>query len=181
MSGSESFGERWSRRKVAQRRGVELAEPVPIEAAPLAVEAPMLVVAPIEEPATVPAADPPPTLADVARLTPAADFRRFVAPDVDSQVKNAALKTLFSDPHFNVMDGLDTYIDDYGRPDPLPLDMLRKMAQSKFLGLFTDEDDDETKAEAPAHENADLQLQPDDAAGCAEPGAGPGEDARRQP
>ena len=31
------------------------------------------------------------------------------------------MKKLFSDPHFNVMDGLDTYIDDYGKPDPLPL------------------------------------------------------------
>ena len=31
------------------------------------------------------------------------------------------MKKLFSDPHFNVMDGLDTYIDDYGKPDPIPL------------------------------------------------------------
>ena len=30
------------------------------------------------------------------------------------------MKKLFSDPHFNVMDGLDTYIDDYGKPDPIP-------------------------------------------------------------
>jgi hypothetical protein len=33
-------------------------------------------------------------------------------------VRNAALKKLFTDPHFNVMDGLDVYIDDYGKPDP---------------------------------------------------------------
>ena len=59
-------------------------------------------------------------------------------------MKNAALKKLFTDPHFNVMDGLDTYIDDYGKPDPLPAGMLRKMAQSQLLGLFADED----KAEA---------------------------------
>ena len=40
------------------------------------------------------------------------------------------MKKLFSDPHFNVMDGLDTYIDDYGKPDPIPLSMLRRMNQS---------------------------------------------------
>ena len=104
---------------------------------------------------------PPPTLDDVAALTREADFSRFVAADVDPGVKNAALKKLFSDPHYNVMDGLDTYIADYNKPDPLPASMLRKMAQSKFLGLFRDEED--------ADENADLRLQPDDAAG--RPGA----------
>jgi hypothetical protein len=61
-----------------------------------------------------------------------------VASDVQPEVKNAALKKLFSDPHYNVMDGLDTYIDDYSQPDPLPPGMLEKMAQSAFLGLFTE-------------------------------------------
>ena len=46
------------------------------------------------------------------------------------------MKKLFSDPHFNVMDGLDTYIDDYGKPDPIPPEMLRRMTQSALLGLF---------------------------------------------
>jgi hypothetical protein len=40
------------------------------------------------------------------------------------------MKKLFSDPHFNVMDGLDSYIADYGKPDPIPLSMLRLMNQS---------------------------------------------------
>ena len=44
---------------------------------------------------------------------------------------NAALKKLFSDPHFNVMDGLDTYIDDYGKPDPIPPSMLRAHSQNR--------------------------------------------------
>ena len=38
-------------------------------------------------------------------------------------------KTLFQDPHYNVMDGLDTYIDDYSKPDPLPEGWLEKMNQ----------------------------------------------------
>jgi hypothetical protein len=122
----------------------------------------------------------PPTLADVAELTPASDYTRFVARDVDPSVKNAALKKLFADPQFNVMDGLDTYIDDYGKPDPLPEGMLRKMAQAKFLGLFTDEDDDAgepSPAPSPteSNEDTDLRLQPHDAAGRAgpEPGTEP--------
>ena len=49
------------------------------------------------------------------------------------------MKKLFSDPHFNVMDGLDTYIDDYGKADPIPLSMLRRMNQSAVLGLFAEE------------------------------------------
>ena len=81
-----------------------------------------------------------PTLADVAALSAQSDYARFVAEGVAPEVKNAALKKLFTDPHFNVMDGLDTYIDDYGKPDPLPAGMLRKMAQSQLLGLFDDED-----------------------------------------
>ena len=50
------------------------------------------------------------------RPTSAASCARDVAPDV----KNAAMKKLFADPHFNVMDGMDTYIDDYSKPDPIP-------------------------------------------------------------
>ena len=82
---------------------------------------------------------PAPTLEDVQALTPESDFKPFMARDVDPQVKNAAMKKLFSDPHFNVMDGLDTYIDDYSQPDPLPDSMLRQMVSAKFLNLFDDE------------------------------------------
>jgi len=52
------------------------------------------------------------------------------------------LKKLFTDPHFNIMDGLDTYIDDYSKPDPIPESMLRRMAQSKALGLFDEPEED---------------------------------------
>lgn len=77
-----------------------------------------------------------PTMDDVKNLTKESDFSAFVAKDVDPSVQQAAMKTLFSDPHFNVMDGLDIYIDDYSKPDPLPAGMLEKMVQSGMLGLF---------------------------------------------
>ncbi len=90
--------------------------------------------------AALPATAPLPTMADVAQLTRASDYSRFVAPGVDPTVSNAAMKKLFADPRFNVMDGLDTYIDDYGKPDPIPESMLRRMTQSKTLGLFEAEE-----------------------------------------
>jgi hypothetical protein len=68
-----------------------------------------------------------------------------VRPDVTPEVKNAAMKKLFADPHFNVMDRLDTYIDDYGKPDPIPPAMLRQLASSKFLNLFRDEEEQEER------------------------------------
>ncbi len=148
---------------------------------------------PPDEPAPAPPPDPPPTLEDARRLTPSADFTRFVRPDVEPAVKNTALKTLFSDPQFNVMDGLDTYIDDYGKPDPLPASWLQKMAQSQFLRLL--ETEPETPAVAAAapeiteppaataaeDEDPDLRLQPDDAAGHPGPEPGPGAYAGREP
>jgi hypothetical protein len=194
-AGSEGFLGRWSRRKEALRRGVgELPEPAelpakveaktvatPPETAPLAVPATDVPATPAtarNEPAATEAASPAlPTLDDVATLTPASDFRRFVAPEVEPAVKNAALKKLFTDPQFNVMDGLDTYIDDYNKPDPLPESMLRQMVQAQFLGLFRDEEKPaEASAEVP-DENADLRLQSHDAvepddAGASAPGAG---------
>lgn len=133
---------------------------------------------------------PAPTLVDVETLTRDSDYSRFVARSVTPDVRNAALKKLFTDPHFNVMDGLDTYIGDYNTPDPLPPGMLRQMVQSKLLGLF--DDDPEQPADVPppqpgpsllpqdnpaADENLALQLQPDDDARCAgPPGDKPGVD-----
>ncbi len=142
------------------------------------------------------------TLADVAALTRDSDYARFMAPGVDGAVRNAAMKKLFSDPRFNVMDGLDVYIDDYGKPDPLPFEMLKQLRQSELLGLFRDDaaaaqaeaadaaaaTPDNAGTPAPssppeppaptsdassrAEDDPDLRLQPDD--GDRRPGAGEG-------
>jgi len=66
----------------------------------------------------------PAELPPVASLRFDSDFTAFLKPDVDETLKRAALKQLFRDPRFNVMDGLDTYIDDYTQPDPIPSGML---------------------------------------------------------
>jgi len=158
----DGFLSRWARRKAQVRGGrpvPEPAEPVPDPPRPAAdlptgdrgpasttVAAAGAVDAPARSQPATPEAAPLPTMDDVAQLTRESDFSPFVRPGVDSGVKNAALKKLFSDPHYNVMDGLDTYIDDYGKPDPIPPEMLRRMTQSALLGLF--DDDPETAAAA---------------------------------
>ena len=125
MAGEDGFFSRWSRRKVEAREVAEApaAPPAPAELPP--VQAAELAAEPSAE---VPAAEPPPTLEDTQDLTPASDFTRFVAADVTPEVKSAALKKLFADPQFNLMDGLDIYIDDYSQPDPIPPEILAKYA-----------------------------------------------------
>jgi len=150
---SEGFLERWSRRKL-EGRTAEATEPgralpdpaFPPTQAPEAPPVPQAV--PMPEPAPlhpefVPGGDaektPPLTLADVEGLGLESDFRPFLSRGVVPEVKNAAFRKLFSDPHFNVMDGLDTYVDDYSNPTPMPASILRQMASAKFLRLFDEE------------------------------------------
>ncbi len=169
----ENFFSRWSRRKAQVRQEtappvppvVEAEQPAPAESASVLARAPVTTARTAQTSDTAEAAErpeaerppagrsvPPPTLEEVKSLTPSSDFSRFVAPGVDSGVKNAAMKKLFTDPHFNVMDGLDTYIDDYGRADPIPKSMLRQMVQARMLGLLDDEMEEQpVPAEAVAH------------------------------
>jgi len=80
-----------------------------------------------------------PPLPPLESLTPESDFRAFMQPGVDATTRNAALAQLFRDPRYNVMDGLDVYIDDYTQPDPIPPAMLAKLKQLHAIGL-SDED-----------------------------------------
>mgnify|MGYP003589568694 CR=1 FL=1 len=92
------------------------------------------------EPCTAPASPPSgPTLDDVRGLSADSDFKPFVGRAVSPEVRNAAMKKLFADPHFNVMDGLDIYIDDYSKPSPLPAELLRKMVSAQFLQMVEEE------------------------------------------
>ncbi|MDR7150561.1 hypothetical protein J2W49_002519 [Hydrogenophaga palleronii] len=140
-----NFFSRWSRRKVQVRSGEPLS-PEPAAPRPAAAVTPVAVVAPPAVQAPVPAEKPeeaPPalTLDDVARLTPESDFSSFVARGVSPEVRNAAVKKLFADPHFNVMDGLDIYIDDYSKPSPLSVADMAKMVGAQFLKLVEDPND----------------------------------------
>ena len=146
MSRDETFLGRWSRRKQAPPEAARAEDHAVAEVRtddsqtslnPQGVQH--------AEPATVPTDLPP-----VESLTRDADFARFMRPDVPPRMKNAALRKLFTDPHFNVMDGLDIYIDDYTKADPIPESMLRDLAQSRMLGLFDHEEQDVSGDESKA-------------------------------
>jgi len=200
---------RWSRRKAEVRQGLAVQEPAPIRTEGPATSRTTQANRPLQTLNTQQAVDastphapqasasddsgeagpatPAPSLDDVQSLTPESDYAPFMARGVTPDVKNAAMKKLFTDPHFNVMDRMDVYIDDYGQSDPIPLAMLRQMNGAKFLNLF--DDDAETpvtkavgdlRTDAPSqdvaqsppasplsptdtttHDHADLRLQPD--------------------
>ena len=233
---------RWSRRKQELREGaavpeapthpVELQKNAPeqnLEQKPLDVSVDRSFVAtnsvanahlatqpstvPVEQSVAEPTAQPAlPSLADTERLTPQSDFTPFMARGVAPEVKNAAMKKLFADPHFNVMDMMDVYVDDYSKPTPIPDDVLRQLVSAQFLDLFderknreaaeakaaaaiaandtaqaalpaesvpaaTGDDADKPRQDSVAqslHDDPDLRLQPDDAAGPQSLGPGAG-------
>lgn len=209
------FFSRWSRRKAEDTAQVQAAERAarPVPATPPSVPASRLPAGAVSAdptgvaargadaladpgPGTEPATPPSgPTLDDVRGLSADSDFKPFVGRAVAPEVRNAAMKKLFADPHFNVMDGLDIYIDDYSKPSPLPAELLRKMVSAQFLQMVEEEkpatgsaepvpalpDSPALGAEAvppvspliSAHDHPDLQLQPDHAPrrGGTEPGA----------
>jgi hypothetical protein len=119
---ADHFFNRWARRKA----GV----PEPGSAVAPAASVPALQ----PDPFTA-QAEPLPTLSEVPGLTPDSDYSRFFAAGVDKTVQRAALKRLFSDPHFNLIDGLDIYMGDYSKASPLPAAMLA--ALSHVQGLLT--------------------------------------------
>ena len=84
---------------------------------------------------------PHPTIDDAMKLTKESDFSAYVQSGIDPDVQQLAMKKLFSDPRYNIMDGLDIYTEDYSNLESISVDMLKKMNQSQMLGLFkTDEE-----------------------------------------
>lgn len=189
-AGHDGFLRRWARRKAQARAGTPehdapapahpaqdaaSAEPAaPAEAAP-AEATPGASTAPEKRPADARQEPPALTLDDVRALTPDSDFSPFVSGQVAPEIKNAALKKLFADPHFNIMDGLDVYIDDYSAMEPMPASMLRRLASARTLAMF---DDDEADAASGPRAGQAAADPPD--AQDAQPAAGPS-DAQAEP
>jgi len=162
----EGFLRRWARRKTEIQEGRAVAPASAPEQQPPHLQ-------PVSEPAVDPLAeaslgadaDAPlpapalPTMEDVASLGADSDFSAFVARGVDQAVRRSALKKLFADPHFNVMDKLDVYIDDYTQPSPVSEAMLASLshARSVFMRVVEGEEDAEPQAEP----EAQLQQPPE--------------------
>jgi hypothetical protein len=144
----EGFLGRWSRVKREARE---------TEAAP--------VDKPRQSPSPLQAEDEPPALPAVEELTFDSDYRDFFHPKVGEDVRRGALRKLFSDPHFNVMDGLDVYIDDYTKTEPIPTAMLAGLKQAQRILEWAAE----TEEEAVIRRSRPPGVQPEAAA--AEEGA----------
>jgi hypothetical protein len=158
------FLSRWSRRKIDARRAESEAKPPDPPVAPV-----------------VPVAVPPSGAGESAGAVPLppveelrgleSEYREFLRPEVDDALRRNALKKLFQDPHFNVMDGLDTYIDDYTKADPIPEAMLRALNQAQ--GLIYDREDGQRADAAQPADAAPLLPQP--SAADTKPNASPAE------
>lgn len=213
-----NFFSRWSQRKQAVKQGVPLAEALPAaktqsqtnplqassQNAALAAQAgaPQTKTAAPSQNETTQEPAKVLTLEDVSKLTPESDFTSYMTQGVSPEVRNAAMKKLLADPHYNIMDGLDIYIGDYNTPDPLPEGMLAKMVGAQFLGLVKAPEDvaqsapseaqtqeaSTTQENLPApvtssatlendpapHDHTHLRLQSDDAPADPETGSGAG-------
>jgi uncharacterized protein DUF3306 len=129
---SERFLTRWSRLK---RTGTVPAETTPAPTPPTTVAAVTSTPAPAARD-MVPAAA---HTGDIGALPPIdslsieSDFAPFFQPKVPEALRRAAVKKLFADPRFNVMDGLDVYIDDYSKADPIPPEMLKMLNHARDL------------------------------------------------
>jgi hypothetical protein len=140
----DSLLQRWSRLKSEARARDRTGLPLPT---PDAAATPVGVVPSAADAGTAPDTPPiardataqrVPAVADdalppVESLTGDSDFSAFMQPQVDEALKRRALKQLFRDPHFNVMDGLDVYIDDYSKPDPISPEIVREMVQGRYI------------------------------------------------
>lgn len=151
----ESFLSRWSRLK----KEVKANPPQPLK--------------PVAE---------PPVLPPVESLTAESDFSAFLHPKVEEKLRRAALKKLFSNPHFNVMDGLDVYIDDYGKPDPIPPEMLERLNQYLNLVEGGKKEGQKKSAEFPVLADAEAASLPDRSQGSVGEAAAPaGKDPESRP
>lgn len=143
---------RWSQRKLAAARSAdtphtddtrEVHAPANVPAAP---DRPAAPAAPVVEGgpaaarrvagAAAPQADEQAlavALPPLESLTIDSDFSPFMQAGVDEGVRRSALRKLLRHPQFNVMDGLDTYIDDYSTPSPLEPELARTLMQARYI------------------------------------------------
>jgi len=135
----DSFLARWSRRKRAAEREAER---------PAGVAAPELPSVPTANVVAEAAAGDGPVSASASARVPTqsaevplppiesldglrSDYQAFFQQPVADDLRHAALKKLFADPHFNQMDMLDVYVDDYTQFEPLPAAVRMRLPSAR--------------------------------------------------
>jgi len=79
-------------------------------------------------------------------------------PKVEDALRRAALKKLFSDPHFNIPDPYEAYSGDWTVGEAIPDEMLATLNQARTL-LFSDKQKEEADAKQVAEEQAKIAQQ----------------------
>ncbi len=90
--------------------------------------------APVEVSLDVPASPVPDAVVEpppLESLNFESDYRGFLGDKVDEGLKRAALKKLFHTEHFNTMDGLDVYTEDFSVFEPMSRSMVEQLAHSR--------------------------------------------------
>ena len=126
----EAFLDRWSRVKREVRAGA-----VPPGTVETPAQAPVL-----------------PSLEVLAAQGLDADFAAFMQKGVSEAARRAAIQQLFRQPVFNVMDGLDVYIEDFNIYEPLTAAELPGLAHARAM-LFPETEDDKDESVSPSIEN----------------------------
>jgi hypothetical protein len=98
--------------------------------------------------------DQPPELPPLDQLTPDSEFSGFMHPKVEDALRRAALKKLFSDPHFNIPDPYEAYSGDWTVGEAIPDEMLATLNQARTL-LFSEQEKEQEK-EQPKEEDKKL-------------------------
>ncbi len=135
----ESFLARWSRRKRAVDReaepSAEDAAPPVADALPAQVGSKGVVGG---EPVPAPALEVEGGDTGEVELPPIesleglrSDYTAFFQQPVGEDLRRAALTKLFADPHFNQMDMLDVYVDDYTQFEPLPAALRMRLPSAR--------------------------------------------------
>jgi hypothetical protein len=96
--------------------------------------------------------DTPPDLPPLDKLTPDSEFSGFMHPKVQDALRRAALKKLFSDPHFNIPDPFEAYSGDWTGGEPIPDEMLATLNQARTL-LFSDKEKKKEEEPKPVAED----------------------------
>ena len=125
---------RWSRlkRAAAEEDAANAARAEPVEASPLVAKDDDCR-SPNGKLDAVSASSEYAELPPISAISLAEDFTPFMQAKVPQALKQQALKALFKEPHFNVMDGLDIYIDDYTVFEPISPEVMATLSSWKTI------------------------------------------------
>ena len=150
----ENFLSRWSRRKQTVKSG-ELSEPEESLETTDGLSVAQEEVPPLTD------ADMPP----IESLTEDSDYSGFMSPGVSEELRQIALRKLFSSAAFNVVDGLDDYDEDFTSfaklGDIVTADMRFQMeqeARKKMNELMAEDDTEKLPHQEVAEEERQEQL-----------------------